>query len=151
MKKNVIVAVVMILAILGVGIAVKYSKGDEVQVQNTNPASQIGEGEFKFTPENFQKEVLDYKESVVMVDFYLPTCPHCKTAGPIISAIAKENQGKYKIGKINAQLASELSTKYQIQSVPALLFFKNGQEVDRIEGAETKEKILQKLEEVSAK
>lgn len=153
MNKTIIIAIVMILAILGVGVAIRYTKGttdvrqtQEQQEATGNPASDIGEGEYKFTPENFQKEVRDYK-GVVFVDFYLPTCSYCKAAGPIISEVAKETQGKYKVGKINAQVASELTSEFKIESVPTQIIFKDGKEVSRLVGAQKKEAILEKLAE----
>lgn len=158
MKKTIIIGLVMVLAVLGVAIAIKYSNSstDTTQEQETqvteeetgNPASEIGEGEIRLTSGNFDKEVREYK-GVALVDFYLPTCPHCKTVGPIISEIAKETQGKYKIGKINAQIASDLSGEFEIERVPALLFFKDGKEVARLIGAQDKAEIMAKLEEAS--
>ena len=115
-----------------------------------NPASEIGEGEFKIDKDNFQKEITGYK-GIAMVDFFLPTCPHCQKVGPVISEVAKETQGKYKIGKINANTNSAKATEFSIQSVPALIFFKDGKEVDRLIGAREKAEILAKLEEVSKK
>lgn len=151
MNKTIIIAIVMILAILGVGVAIRYTQGtsdvkeQQSQQETGNTASDIGEGEFKFTPENFQKEVREYK-GVVLVDFYLPTCPACKEAGPKVTALAKETQGKYKIGKINAQVASDLSTEYKIERVPTMIIFKDGKEVSRLVGFENKEAVLAKLE-----
>lgn len=157
MKKTIIVGLVMVLAVLGVAIAIKYSNSStdvgqkqetQIEEETGNPASEIGEGEVRFTEENFQNEVRDYK-GVVMVDFYLPSCSHCKALGPVISEIAKETQGKYKIGKINAQIASTLTGEFQIEAVPAMIFFKDGKEVSRLVGEKEKAEILAKLEEAA--
>ena len=157
-------AAVAIILLFGIMLAfsnnksAKKSGSDSVNNQEliktteneNNPASQIGEGEFKIDKDNFQKEVIEFK-GIVMVDFFLPTCPHCQKVGPVISEIAKETQGKYKIGKINANTNPEKATEFSIQSVPALIFFKDGKEVDRLIGARGKAEILAKLDEVSKK
>lgn len=170
-KKNitpVVIGIVVLLAVLGAGIAIKFS-GKSTVVENAsqksdgycdiindkafaleenNTASEIGEGEIKLTCDNFKSEVEDSK-GVIMVDMYSPTCPHCQKIGPVISELAKEIQGKYKVGKINVLAYSSIGTKYEIESVPALLFFKDGKEVKRLIGEQTKEKMLATLEEVS--
>ncbi|MDD5693225.1 MAG: thioredoxin family protein [Patescibacteria group bacterium] len=157
---------VAIIIVLTVGIVLAFSNNnkpttsDRVDKANEgllktandekNPASEIGVGEFMIDEKNFPKEITEYK-GVAMVDFFLPTCPHCQKIGPVISAIANETQGKYKIGKLNANTSPDMATKFSIQSVPAMIFFKNGKEVDRLIGAREKAEILAKLEEVSKK
>lgn len=160
MKKSIIIAIVIILAILGVGVAIKFSQSGSTTENNgskpliqtepdkNNPAAHIGEGEYKVTDDNFEKEIKQYK-GVAMVDFYLTTCPHCQKIGPVISEIAKENQGKYKIGKLDANLNSKSSTEFAIESVPALIFFKDGKEIKRLIGEQPKQKILDVLAEVA--
>lgn len=129
-------------------------KADEGLLKTTdnekNPASEIGVGEFMIDEKNFEKEITEYK-GIAMVDFFLPTCPHCQKIGPVISEIANETQGKYKIGKLNANTSPDMATKFSIQSVPAMIFFKDGKEVDRLIGSREKAEILAKLEEVSKK
>lgn len=157
MKKSTIVAIVVVFAIVGVGVAVKFSQtGTDQKNQgliNTgedanNPASEIGEGEIRLTDDSFQYEIKDYK-GVALVDIYLPTCVHCQKIGPIISEIAKENQGKYKVGKLNANINSKTSEEFKVESVPALIFFKDGEEVARLIGEQSKAEIVAKLEELS--
>lgn len=157
MKKSTIIAIVVVLAIIGVGVAVKFSQtgGDQkdeglikTDEEENNPASGIGEGEIRLTEDNFNKEIREYK-GVALVDMFLPTCPHCQKIGPVISEIAKENQGKYKIGKLNTNLNNNLATEFKIENVPALIFFKDGKEVARMIGAKSKEEIAAKLQEIS--
>jgi thioredoxin 1 len=155
-------AVITIVLIFGVVLAFSNNEKQESSGDNSNqeliktsgdennPASEIGEGEFLITKDNFEAEITNYK-GIAMVDFFLPTCPHCQKVGPTISEIAKETQGKYKIGKINANTNPDKATEFSIQSVPALIFFKDGKEVDRIIGAREKAEILAKLEEVAKK
>lgn len=157
MKKNIIIAIVVVLAVIGVGVAVKFSQGSvsleqtgpqSNQTEDENPASKIGEGEVKITQANFDQEVKNYK-GVVLVDMFSPTCPHCQVMGPIVSEIAKETQGKYKVGKLNVLLENDIATEFKIESVPAFIVFKDGQEVGRIIGETTKEKLLEKLAEAA--
>jgi thioredoxin 1 len=164
MKKNIIFAIVAVLAVLGVAVIVVFSNTKEKTVDSSNPcsntnteafalekdnaASEIGVGETKLTCENFKAEVEDYK-GVMLVDMYSPTCPHCVKLGPVFSEMAKENADKYKFGKINVMAYTDTGTKYNIESVPALVFFKDGKEVTRLLGQQTKEVMLGKLAEIA--
>lgn len=158
MKKNAIFTIVAILAILGVGIAIKFSQNstnsnsDEKSIVSNsnaeNSAASIGEGEVRITNENFQSEVRDFK-GVVMVDIFSPTCSHCQKMGPIVSEIAREQQGKAKVGKLNVLVSPEIASEFKIESVPAFIFFKDGKEVARIIGETPKEDLLSKLQELS--
>jgi thioredoxin 1 len=156
MKKNIIIAIVVIIAVLGIGILIasqnagKPSDSGLIQADetNNNPAVAIGPGELKLTDDNFDSEIKQSK-GVAMVDMFSPTCPHCQKIGPIVSEIAKETQGKYKIGKLNANTNSKTATEFEISNVPALIFFKDGKEADRLIGEQTKDVILAKLQEIS--
>ncbi len=153
----IVIGIVAFLAILGVGVAIKFSSGSTdsksesiIQTDNTveNAASKIEAPEIKITDDNFDKEVLEYK-GIVMVDMFSPTCPHCQNLGPVITEIAKEFKGKYKIGKLDVMTSSKSATDYKIESVPALIFFKDGTEVKRLIGEQEKDKIIETLEEIS--
>ncbi|MDD3480968.1 MAG: thioredoxin domain-containing protein [Patescibacteria group bacterium] len=156
MKKTIIYAVIGVLMILVVGVTVKLAQqegtdykteertiGEETQ-ETGNPASEIGENEVRLTDANFEEEIRNF-DGVALVDIYLPTCGYCQKVGPVISEIAKEYGANYKIGKLDASENSVIASEFKIESVPALLFFKDGEEVDRIVGAEEKEKIVEKL------
>jgi thioredoxin 1 len=155
MKKNIIIAVVFVLAVLGVGIIIKLSQGStpidssqSATQEAENPASHIGEGEIKLTKDNFDAEITNAK-GVAVVDMYLPTCVHCQKMGPIFSEIAKEDKDKYKFGKIDMQANPEIGTKFSIESVPAFIFFKDGKEAGRLIGEQSKDAIVNKLQEIS--
>lgn len=99
-----------------------------------------------FTDQNFQDEVLK-SDTPVLVDFWAPWCTPCKIVGPIVDDLAQEYAGKVKVGKMNVdenQTASELG----IMSIPTLLIFKNGQPVDSVVGAQSKDTIKQKMDKV---
>ncbi len=81
--------------------------------------------EIKLTNENFEKEVLN-SEEMVLVDFYADWCGPCQMIAPILSEIAEEYNGKLKVGKINIDEQRELASRYQVSSIPTIMLFKNG-------------------------
>ncbi len=97
-----------------------------------------------FTDENFEKEVLK-SDIPVLVDFFAEWCGPCKMMGPIIDGLAGEYEGKWKIGKVDVDQAPKTAEKYSVQSIPTLLFFKDGKVVDTSVGFQAKEKIKAKL------
>ena len=90
------------------------------------------------TDENFKKEVLE-ANLPVLVDFWAPWCGPYQTAGPVIEELAKEYEGKIKVGKINIDENQKISEKYGILSIPTVIIFKNGEEVKRQVGFVGKE------------
>jgi len=100
-----------------------------------------------FTDENFQQEVLE-SDIPVLVDFYADWCGPCKMIAPIIEELAKEYEGKLKIGKINVDEEVKTTEKYRVMSIPTLILFKNGAPVDTVIGAVPKKTLQDKLEAV---
>jgi thioredoxin 1 len=88
----------------------------------------------ELTDSNFDNEVLS-SDVPVLVDFWAEWCGPCKKIGPVVDELADEYGGKLKVGKVNVDDNSEVSMKYQIRSIPALMIFKNGEVVDQIIGA----------------
>ena len=82
----------------------------------------------------------------VMVDFWATWCGPCRALAPVIEELAGEYAGKAVIGKRNVDDCDELPVKYGIRSIPTLLFFKNGELVDRLVGAAPKAGIAAKLD-----
>ena len=97
--------------------------------------------EIQLTAANFEAEVLQ-SEVPVLVDFWAPWCGPCKMLGPIISQIAEESDGSYKVGKLNVDDEQELAAKYNIMSIPALKVFDKGAVVRESVGMIPKDKVL---------
>ena len=103
----------------------------------------------QLTEDNFQSEVLD-SDVPVLVDFWAEWCGPCKMIGPIIDEVSGELEGTAKVGKVNVDNARDLAVKYNVKSIPLLLFFKNGEVKDQIVGASvTKEQLKAKLAELA--
>ena len=98
----------------------------------------------KITKENFQSEVLEAKETV-LVDFWASWCGPCKMIGPIIDQIADE-RSDIKVGKINVDEEQELAVQFKVMSIPTLLVFKDGKVVNQSLGAKPKAAILAMLD-----
>ncbi len=86
-----------------------------------------------FTEENF-KDVLA-NNTVVVADFWATWCGPCRMVGPVIEALANDYEGKAAIGKVDIEENDSLTEEYGIRNVPTVLFFKNGQLVDKVVGA----------------
>lgn len=102
-----------------------------------------------FTDANFDQDVLQSKIPVV-VDFWAPWCTPCRTVSPIIEGLAKEYEGKVKVGKLNVDENQQTASKYGIMSIPSILIFKNRNPVKTIIGAQGKEKYKKEIDEVLA-
>ncbi|MCR5826821.1 MAG: thioredoxin [Bacteroidales bacterium] len=81
----------------------------------------------------------------VMVDFWAPWCGPCRRVSPIVEELAGEYEGKVKICKCNVDENDAIPMKYSIRNIPTLLFFKNGELVDRLVGAVPKQEIEDKI------
>ncbi len=87
---------------------------------------------------NWDGEVMKSTD-VVMVDFWAVWCGPCKMVAPIVDELAQEYQGRLKVMKLNTDEAPEVAGKYQIMSIPSILFFKGGEVVEKIVGARSKQ------------
>lgn len=100
--------------------------------------------EVTFTDDNFEQEVLK-SEIPVMVDFFAEWCGPCKMMAPIVDELAKEHEGKWKVGKCDIDANPKLAEKYGIKSIPTVIFFKGGEVSDQVIGFQSKEALSAKL------
>ena len=95
--------------------------------------------------ETFEREVLKARGTVLM-DCWAPWCGPCRTIGPIMEQLAAESNGRYRIAKLNVDENPRTASQFQIQSIPTMLIFKDGQLVDRLVGAMPKPAIISRLQ-----
>jgi thioredoxin 1 len=100
---------------------------------SSNPGGKGGHAALAFTSANFKQEVLS-STLPVLVDFTATWCGPCQRLAPIIESLAVKYAGKVKIGKVDADANQDLILEYGIESVPTLLFFKQGAIVERVSG-----------------
>ncbi len=100
--------------------------------------------EYTVTDSNFEDILASGKP--VMVDFWAPWCGPCRMLSPIVEELAGEFEGRVVIAKCNVDEAQEIPVKFGIRNIPTLLFFKNGELVDKVVGAASKGDITKKLE-----
>ncbi len=100
--------------------------------------------EYTFTTANFDAEVA--KATVpVLVDFWAPWCGPCRLQGPILEELADSlDDTKAKVGKLNVDEQGDIAMQFGVMSIPTLIVFKNGKEVERFVGVQEKE-VLEKV------
>ncbi|MEO7210954.1 MAG: thioredoxin [Chitinophagaceae bacterium] len=98
----------------------------------------------EFTDSNFQADVLD-SDKLTVVDFWAEWCGPCRAIGPVIEELAKEYEGKIKVGKVNVDQNPNTSVQFGITSIPAILFIKDGKVVDKQIGAVPKAMLDKKI------
>ena len=99
--------------------------------------------EVQVTSENY--EALKNGELPLVLDFWATWCGPCRMVSPILSELAEKYDGKIVVGKCDVEENEELAVEFGIRNIPTILFFKGGQVVDKLVGAQPKAKLQEKF------
>ena len=105
----------------------------------------MAENVLEFTDDNFQDQVLD-AEQPVLVDFWAPWCGPCKMLTPTIEELAGDYTGRVRVGKMNTDENPQTASSHNISAIPTVMLFKNGEVVDRFVGVTPKDKFAVSLD-----
>ncbi|TWP26726.1 thioredoxin [Apibacter muscae] len=97
--------------------------------------------------QTFKNEVIDSNEPV-LVDFWAEWCGPCRSLSPVIDELSEEFKGKLKVVKVDIDANQNTPVEYGIRNIPTLLFFKDGQLVDKVVGAQPKEALVEKIQSI---
>jgi thioredoxin len=115
-------------------------KLDGVTASNEQDSQPIN-----ITDQTFEREVLQTTGRPVLVDCWAPWCPPCRMIAPLLDQLAAESNGSYRIAKVNVDENPQISSRFQISSIPTMLIFKDGKLIDRLIGAQPKQTIAERL------
>ena len=107
----------------------------------------MSEATVAVTEANFQTAVLQSK-TPVLVDFWASWCAPCRAVAPILEELAAKFQGKFTVGKVNVDEDPDIAAQFGVLNIPTLIFFKGGQEVDRVVGVQPKSQLESKIQKL---
>jgi len=114
------------------------------KIKNT-PMVADHEKVLTLTDKNFQQQT---KNKVVLVDFWATWCAPCRMMAPVLNDVASELTGNSLVGKINIEQHQSLAQKFKVRSIPTLILFKNGTEINRFVGIKSKDFLLKEIAKV---
>lgn len=97
------------------------------------------------TADSFREKVTEAK-GTVLVDFFATWCGPCKMIAPAVEQIAEEYEGKATVYKLDVDEVQDIGMEYKVMSIPTLIFFKDGQEAERIRGALSKAELKEAMD-----
>ena len=103
----------------------------------------------EFTDQNFENEVLQ-SDKPVLVDFWAEWCMPCRMLTPTIEKLAKDYNGKVKVGKLDTDANRDVAMKYSISAIPTVILFRNGQVAQKFVGLRQERDFKEAIESVTA-
>jgi thioredoxin 1 len=114
------------------------------KIKNT-PMVADHEKVLTLTDQNFQQKT---KNKVVLVDFWATWCAPCRMMAPVLNDVASELKGNSQVGKVDIQQYQSLANKFKVRSIPTMILFKNGTEINRFVGIKSKDFLLKEIAKV---
>lgn len=99
----------------------------------------------KLSDQNFEHQI---KSGIMLVDFWATWCMPCKMMAPVLNNLSEELTGNATVGKLDVDQNRAASAKYGVRSIPTLVLFKNGKEINRFVGVKTKDFLLKEIQKV---
>ncbi len=119
---------------------IKEKMVDDIMSEENYPEEPV-----KITDDDFEETIEDYP--LILVDFWADWCGPCKMMEPVLEELAREYQGDLVIAKMNVDENSRIPGQFQVSSIPTMVLFKDGEQVERMMGALPKEQLKQKIEQ----
>ena len=135
------------LIIIGIlGVIVLYIYNMRRKMKNT-PMVEDHEKIVTLTDKNFNVQT---KNRVILVDFWASWCAPCRMMAPVLNDVASELEGDLFVGKANIEQYQSLAQKFGVRSIPTMILFKNGKEVNRYVGIKSKDFLLKEIKSYSS-
>jgi len=124
-------------------------RDSRVKMSTLKEGADVAGTILKVEDSTWDAEVIKAAE-LVMVDFWAVWCGPCQMVAPIVDELAEEYAGKLKVRKLNTDENPEVAGRYQVMSIPTILFFKNGQPVEKLVGARPKRQFKEVIDSLLA-